>query len=172
MNRTEKEAVIGEVTEKLRDARTTVLTDYRGLTVKDIAELRSDLRAEGIEYKVYKNTLVKRAANDLNISGVDEYLDGPTAMAFGYDDPVMPAKLLAAYAKRNKLLSIKGGLLDGSVINAAAVNSLATLPSREVLLAKLAGTLQAPITALANVLIAPIRGLARALNQVAEQKQQ
>lgn len=170
MNKAEKEALVREVGDKLREAQTTVLTDYRGLSVQEITQLRQDLREQGIEYKVYKNTLVRRAVKELEIEGLDDYLTGPTAMAFSYDDPVTPAKILAAFAKKNKALDIKGGLLEGSVLDQAAMKALAQLPSREVLLGKLAGILQAPVSGLANVLNGPMRGLAAALNQIAEQK--
>ncbi len=170
MNKAEKEAVVQEVEAKLRETQTAIITDYRGLTVQEIAELRRNLRQEGVEYKVYKNTLIKRAVDKLDIKGLDDFLKGPTALALSRDDPVAPAKVLAAFAKEKKSLSIKGGLVEGSVIDAASIKALAKLPSREVLLGKLAGILQAPLSGLVSVLNGPARGLAAALNQVAEQK--
>ena len=170
MNKAEKEAVIQEVEAKLREAQTAIITDYRGLTVPELAELRRNLRQEGVEYKVYKNTLIKRAVDKLDIEGLDDFLKGPTALALSQDDPIAPAKVLEAFAKGRKSLSIKGGLVEGSVIDEASIKALAKLPSREVLLGKLAGILQAPLSGLANVLNGPTRGLAAALNQVAEQK--
>ena len=170
MNKTEKEAVVAEVQEKLKKAAAAVLTEYRGLSVQDLAELRRDLRAQGVEYKIYKNTLAKRAADQAHLAGLHEHLTGPTAIAFGYDDPIAAAKLVSAFSKKHSALSIKGGLLDGRVIDAASMRALANLPSREVLLAKVVGLLQSPISGLATVLNGPIRGLAVALGQVAEQK--
>ncbi len=171
MNKTEKEAVVREVEKKLKEAHSAIVTDYRGLSVQAISKLRRELRQQGIEYKVYKNTLVKLAVDKLKIEGLNDLLAGPTALAFGQDDPVAPAKILADFAKENKALSIKGGLLDGDVLDEASIKALAQLPSREVLLGKLAGILQAPLTGLAGVLNGPTRGLAAVLNQVAQQKQ-
>ncbi len=170
MNKAEKEAVVKEVEEKLREAQTTIITDYRGLTVPEMAALRNELRQQGVEYKVYKNTLIKRAVDKLDIEGLNDFLTGPTALALSQEDPVAPAKVLAAFAKENKSLGIKGGLLEGSIIDEATIKALAKLPSREILLGKLAGILQAPLAGLANVLNGPTRGLAAALSQVAEQK--
>jgi len=168
--RAAKEAVVNEIKEKLKRATAAVLTDYRGLKVHELAELRRELRAQGVEYTVYKNTLARRAAAGSELGALDEYLQGPTAIAFGFDDPIAAARLVSSFAKTHAQLSVKGGLLEGRVIDAAAIRSLALLPSREVLLAKLAGTLQAPITGLATVLNGPIRGLALALGRTAEQK--
>lgn len=170
MNKAEKEAVVKEVGEKIKAADATVLTDYRGLTVQAIAELRGELRKQDIEYKVYKNTLVARAVKKLKIEGLDEYLAGPTALAFSTGDPVAPAKVLADFAKENKALEIKAGLVENGIMDAASIRALAKLPSREVLLGKLAGALQGPMSGLANVLNGPMRGLAVALGQVAEAK--
>lgn len=170
MEKADKKAVIKEVEKKLKDAQSVVLADYRGLTVQQITDLRRELRSQSVDFKVYKNTLIKRAIKNKNIDGLNEYLAGPTAVAFGYDDPVAPAKVLSDFAKKYKALSVKGGLLEGGVVDASVIKALAALPSREVLLAKLAGALQAPVSGLANVLNGPMRGLAAALNQVAEQK--
>ncbi len=170
MEKADKKAVIKEVEKKLQDAQSVVLADYRGLTVQQITDLRRELRSQSVDFKVYKNTLIKRAIKNKNIDGLNEYLAGPTAVAFGYDDPVAPAKVLSDFAKKYKTLSVKGGLLEGGVVDASVIKALAALPSREVLLAKLAGALQAPVSGLANVLNGPMRGLAAALNQVAEQK--
>jgi len=170
MNKAEKEAVVQEVEAKLREAQTAIITDYRGLTVQEIAKLRRELGQHGVEYKVYKNTLIKRAVDKLDIEGVDDFLKGPTALALSRNDPVAPAKVLAVFAKENKFLGIKGGLLEGGIIDKASIMALAKLPPREVLLGRLAGILQAPLSGLANVLNGPTRGLAVALSQVAEQK--
>lgn len=168
--RAAKAAVVNEIEEKLKRATAVVLTDYRGLKVHELAELRRELRAQGVEYTVYKNTLARRAADSSELGALVEYLQGPTAIAFGFDDPIAAARSISSFAKTHAQLSVKGGLLEGRVIDAAAIRLLAALPSREVLLAKLAGTLQAPITGLATVLNGPIRGLALALGRTVEQK--
>ncbi len=170
MEKTEKAAVISEVEDKLREAKTTVLADYRGLTVKEISQLRRELSAEGVDFKVYKNTLVKRAVDNSKIDDLGEHLVGPTAVAFSYEDPIAPIKLLAKFAKTNNALALKCGLMEGNFLDAAGIKAVAALPSREALLGSLVGTLQAPISGLANVLSAPYRGLAVALNQIAEGK--
>jgi large subunit ribosomal protein L10 len=171
MDKSAKEAVVKEVGDKIKRAATSVLTDYRGLTVHQLAELRRELGDQGIEYKVYKNTLVKRAIEPLEISELADQLNGPTAIAFGFEDAMAAPKLLTAFAKKNKALSIKGGLLEGRVLDAKAMRAVATLPPKEILLGQLVGLLQSPIRNLAYVLNAPIQGLAIALRQVAEQKQ-
>lgn len=168
--RAEKESRVSDVEDKLKRATAAVLTDYRGLNVHELAELRRDLRAQGVEYKIYKNTLSRRAAVNADLGNLVEHLKGPTAIAFGFDDPVAAAKLVSSFAKKHAQMSVKGGLLEGKVIDAAAIRMLAALPSREVLLAMLAGTLQAPVSGLATVLNGPIRGLAMALGQVAGAK--
>ncbi len=170
MKKTEKAEVVNEIEEKLKKAVSAVLTDYRGLNVNDLAELRGELRKEGVEYKVYKNTLMKRAVEKADLAELATHLNGPTALAFSFDDPVAAARLVAGYAKTNKALKIKAGLFEGRVLGAAEMKILATLPPREVLLAKLAGTLNAPISGLVNTLQGPLRGLAMTLGQVAEAK--
>lgn len=163
MARPEKEATVAELREKFSAAQSVVLTDFRGLTVKKATDLRRRLRQAGVEYKVFKNTLTSRAARELEISGLDQYLAGPTALAFGFADPVAPAKVLSAFARENKELSIKGGVLTGRVIGADDIKALAELPSREVLLAQVAGTFQAPVAAMARVLAAPVASFVYAL---------
>jgi large subunit ribosomal protein L10 len=147
-----------------------VLYDYRGLTVLEVTELRNKFREMGVEYHVIKNSMMKRAAEMLNIDGLDEHLNGPTAVAFGYNDPVAPAKVLVEFVKKVKKTEIKAGVLGSKVINVAGINSLAALPSREQLLAQLAGTLNAPITGFARSLSGIISKLGYALNAVKEQK--
>jgi large subunit ribosomal protein L10 len=168
--RTEKEAMISQVLEKLTKSQSVILADYRGLNVQEITELRKRLREAGVEYRVIKNTLTSRAAKAGNIEGLDQYLSGPTALAFGYNDPVTPAKILANFAKDHKKLELKGGILEGKTISLNAVKSLAELPSREALLGQIAGVLQAPIRGLVTVLSGPLRNLAYATEAVRKQK--
>ncbi len=171
MNRTEKESMIKEIEEKLKTAVSAVLTDYRGLNVRDMAELRAGLKQEGVEYKIYKNTLMRRAADQINVPELGEHLEGPTGVAFGFDDPLAAARALAAYAKRNRSLKIKGGLLEGRVIGGADIRMMAGLPTKDVLIAQLASTLNAPLTRLVSTLSGPIRGLAVSLGKISAQKQ-
>jgi len=169
--RPEKVAEVERIADMLRRAQGAVVTDYRGLNVKNINELRRRLRAEGIEYRVVKNTLTKLAAEKVDLSDLGQYLAGPTAIAFGYDDPVTPARIIAGFAKESKVLAIKGGVVDGKVIDAAGVSALAELPSREVLLAQVVGGFQAPISGLVNVLQGTIRNLVYALDAVRRQRE-
>ncbi len=168
--RSEKEATVSQVAEKFNKSQSVVLADYRGLNVLEVTELRKRLREAGVEYKVIKNTLTSRAAKAANIEGLDEYLSGPTALAFGYNDPVTPAKILATFAKDHKKLELKAGVLEGKIISTKAVTALAELPSREALLGQIAGLLQSPMRGLVTVLSGPLRNLAYATEAVRKQK--
>lgn len=170
--REEKQAAVESIKENLQKAQVSVLTDYRGLSVAEISELRKRLREAGVDFKVVKNTLTWRAAQDIGLSELEGYLEGPTAIAFGITDPVSPAKLLIEFAKTHKALEIKGGVLEGSVIPVEKVRALADLPSREQLLGQIVSAMQAPISGLVNVLQAPIRNLAYALDGLRAQKEQ
>lgn len=167
----EKSKVVAEIKEKFQQASGVVLADYRGLTVAQVTQLRTKLRQAGVEYRVMKNTLVQRAANEIGVEGLDPYLEGPTAFAFS-TDPVAPAKIIADFVKENKLktLSIKAGVLEGKVIGPAGVKALAELPPREVLLAMVVRGMQAPLAGMANVLQGPIRKMAYALEEVRKLK--
>lgn len=171
MARPEKEATVAELKSKLVAAQAVVLTDYRGLTVKKITELRRRLRQAGVEYRVAKNTLTSLAAREANLADLDQYLSGPTALAFGETDPVAPAKVLVDFAKENKELTIKGGVLDGRVIGADQIKALADLPSREVLLARVLGGMQAPLVGMASVLSGTLRGFVYALDAYRRQRE-
>lgn len=166
MARPEKEAAVAEIQKKLSSSQSVILTDYRGLNVQEVTELRKKLREVGVEFKVVKNTLTKLAAKNAAIEGLDDLMEGPIALAFGYDDPVAPAKILAEFAKDHQSLELKGGLLEGKVIDLNMVNSLAKLPSKEALLAQIVGLLQAPIRNLVNVLSAPLRNTVYVLEAV------
>ena len=148
-----KKSVVAEIKGKFEKAKTVVLVDYRGLTVAEDTELRNQLRKAGVEYVVLKNHIVNRAAQ---ANGVDEsfhnYLKGPSAFAFGYDDAVAPARILKDTVKKLKKCEIKGGIINGVVTDAAGMNTLADLPSREQLIARLLGSMMSPISKLAIVL--------------------
>lgn len=170
---TEKQQAVAEIKEKLAGTKGAVLTNYRGLSVKMDTKLRRKLREAGVEYKVVKNTYTRIAAAEIGIAGLDQYLEGPTAIAISTTDPVAPAKVLSDFIKENKLQSmeIKAGLVEGVVIDEKGVKALASLPPREVLIAKMLGSMQAPITGLVNVLQGNIRNLAYVLEAVRKQKE-
>lgn len=170
MARPEKEAAVSEIQEKLQRSQAVVIADYRGLNVQEVTELRKRLREAGVEYKVSKNTLTSRAAKAVSIEGLDTYLSGPTALAFGYNDPVTAAKILSTFAKDHKHLELKGGILEGKVIDFNAVKALADLPSREVLLTQVVGMMQAPLRGMATVLSGPMRNFVYALEAIRKQK--
>jgi large subunit ribosomal protein L10 len=170
MLRNEKEAVIAEVTQLLTDTENMFVSDYRGLTVAELAELRGKLRDSGARFKVVKNTLGGIAADRSGREAVKELLSGPTAVTFCGDDLVGAAKALAEFARTHPKLEVRGGVLESSVIDADAVKAIAVLPPRDVLIAQVVGTMAAPMTGLVTVLQGTISGFVRALNQVAEQR--
>jgi large subunit ribosomal protein L10 len=141
----QKKVIVEEIAEKLQKSKSTIVTDYRGLNVKQMNELRKQLREAGVEFQVLKNTLTRRAAEKVNMSELNEHLTGPTAIAFSYDDVVAPAKILHNFAKENKALEIKGGMVEGKAVTLDEIKALAELPSREGLLSMLLSVLQAPI---------------------------
>ena len=145
-NRQIKEAKVLEIKEKLEKAQGVVLASYQGLTVEEDTMLRKSLREAGVEYKVYKNSLVTRAANELGLGDVVQYLEGPVSIAFGYEDATAPARVLNNFAKDHKKLELKAGIVDGIVYDKTGVEKLATIPSKEVLIAKLLGSFKAPLS--------------------------
>ena len=171
MARPDKAAAVAELTEEFRSSNAAVLTEYRGLTVAQLKELRRSLGAD-TSYAVVKNTLTKIAAKDAGVAAFDDLLQGPSAIAFVKGDPVEAAKGLRDFAKAHPLLVIKGGVLDGKSLSPAELTKLADLESREVLLAKMAGALQASLTNAVSLFAAPLAQTARvieALRQKAEQ---
>lgn len=166
--RPEKVAVVDEVRAKFKAADAAVLTEYRGLNVSATAELRRALRAAGGEFKIYKNTLVRFAARDLGME-IDDLLTGPTAIAFIEGDPVNVAKALRDFAKTNPALIIKGGVLGDKLLSEGDVKALADVEPREVLLAKLAGAMAAPMQQFAGLLQALPRNLAYGLQALIDQ---
>jgi large subunit ribosomal protein L10 len=171
VGRTEKGTTITELKGLLGDAHAAVLTDFRGMTVAEMTELRGLLRKHAVQYRVVKNTLARIAVQDGTLRELSPYLEGPTAVAVSRKDPVAPAKVLAGWARGREKFKIKGGVVEGRIVSAADVMALADLPPREVLLGRVAGVLQAPIQGLVTVLSASLRGLAVALNQVREQRE-
>lgn len=151
-NRQLKEAKVAEIKEKLEKAQSVVLANYQGLSVEQDTELRKSLREAGVEYKVYKNTLVTLAAKELGIEGLEEYLEGPVSMAFGYEDATAPARVLNNFAKSNKKLELKAGIIEGTIYDEAKIKMLAEIPSKEVLIAKLLGSIKSPLSNVAYLL--------------------
>ena len=159
MLKEKKEQMIDELTSSLSRCTIAVATDYRGLTAKEMVQLRRRLTELGIEYRVIKNTLTRFAAEKAGKKQLDSLLTGPVAVAFGYDDVVKPARVLREHIRSTgSMLQIKGGILGDRLLTAEDVTNLATMPPREVLISKLMGQLQAPLQALHNVLSAPLRG--------------
>ncbi len=170
MIRKQKEAVINELAGNLSKCVVAVATDYRGLTAKEMVQLRKQLHQQGVEYKVVKNTLMRFAAEKAGMKGLDEFLTGPMAIALSYDDAVKPAKILVEHIKSaNSVLKVKGGVLGAKVLTPADVISLAATPSKEVLISQLLGRLKSPVYSLHFVLSSPLRGLVGVLQARAKQ---
>ncbi len=156
----QKAELVELLTEKLKKAKVAVLTDYRGLTVTQIQELRGKLRGGDVEYRVVKNTLARRAAEAAGVPALQKELEGPVAIAFGYDDLAMPSKLINEWVRTSRLkLDVKGGLVEGRVFTPDQVRQLADLPSRETLIAQLLGTLQSPVGQLVGIMQTPLQQL-------------
>lgn len=169
--RTLKAESVADLTARLKASSTAVLADYRGMTVGQMRDLRTKLRDGGIEMVVVKNTLARRAAKAAGYEPLSAELVGPIAMLFAGEDVSGPARILNEYIRLNRKMVIKAGLLEGQVITADSVVELADLPSREILLSRLLGAMQAPLGNLASILQAPISKLARTLDAVREQKE-
>ncbi len=166
----EKKAIVTELTEKLKSTG-GVLVDYSGITVAEDTEMRKAMRAIGIDYAVVKNTLTRFAIKNVGFDALDHHLNGTTALAVSATDPVAAAKIINQYAsKKDAKIKVKAGFVSGKLITAAEVKALAELPPKEVLIAQVLGTMIAPISGLANVLNANIRGLAVALQAIADKK--
>jgi large subunit ribosomal protein L10 len=169
--REEKVQIVSEIKERLSNSSSAILVDYKGLTVEEVNQLRKKFREAGVIYKVYKNTLIEIAARELGLEGLIPHLEGPTAIAFGVKDPVAPAKILLDTMKELNKMEFKVGVVDGKIIDVDGIKALAKLPSREELIAKMLGSLNAPIANLVGVLSGPIRALVYALNAIKAQKE-
>lgn len=150
-NRDLKERKVQEMTEKFQKAQSVILTGYKGITVQQDTELRRRMREAGVEYKVVKNTLSLMAAKEAGFNGLDEYFAGPVAIAFGYEDPTVPARVLAEFAKDNKAIELKAGIVQGEIFDTNKVVELSKVPPKEVLIAKLLGSFKAPVSKFACV---------------------
>ena len=153
MNKTvlsNKQAVVTEISDKMKQAQSTVVCEYRGLTVAEVTELRRNLRAENVDFKVYKNTMVERAADELGFEDLKDSLTGPNAFAFS-EDATAPARVLAKFAKKHKALVLKKGVVEGKVVDEATIKELSSLPNREGMLSMLLSCLQSPVSSFARV---------------------
>lgn len=166
-----KKVVVQEITEKIKAAKSVVLVDYNKLTVAEVSALRNKCKQSGCEYKVYKNTLVRKALNDLGYKDFDADLNGPTAVAFGSDETNAAKVMVAAAKDLDQKIVVKSALVDNGYVDKAGVKALSAIPAREELVAKMLGSLQSPATNLAGVLNNVIAGLARVLNGIAQAKQ-
>jgi large subunit ribosomal protein L10 len=166
-----KKAKVKELAGKIKEAKSFVLADYRGLTVEQDTQMRRAMREAGIEYLVVKNSIARFAAKENGYDQLDEFLKGPTSIAISMQDPVAPSKIMSKYAKEYEKLEIKAGVVEGKIVGIDMIKSIAALPSREELVAKVLGGLTAPLYGIVSVLNANIRGLVVALNAIAEKKQ-
>ncbi|MFK3939287.1 50S ribosomal protein L10 [Alkalihalobacillus sp. NPDC078783] len=156
-----KKQVVSEIATKLSESQSTVVVDYRGLSVSEVTDLRKQLRDAGVEFKVYKNSMTRRATAETELTALDEQLVGPTAIAFSKEDVIAPAKILNEFAKKHEALEIKAGVIEGQVASLEQIKALAELPSRDGLLSMLLSVLQAPV-----------RNFALVTKAVAEQKEE
>lgn len=152
-----KQPIVAEISEGIKNAQSVVLVDYRGLTVEEDTELRKQLRAAGVTYKVYKNTMMNFAFKGTDFEGLAPYLNGPSAMAYSTEDATAPARVIAEFAKKAKALEIKAGVVEGNVYDAKGMEAIASIPSRDVLISRLLGSMQSPMA-----------NFARVINQIAE----
>ena len=145
-----KQAVVEEITKKIKDSQSTLVCEYRGLTVAEVTELRRGLREEGVDFKVYKNTMVERACDDCGFEDLKDALKGPNAFAFS-EDATAPARVLAKFAKKHKALVLKKGIVEGKVVDEATIKELSLLPNRDGMLSMLLSCLQSPVSSFARV---------------------
>ena len=172
MARPEKVAEVELLTKKMTDSEGLVLADFSGLTVAEASDLRAKCREQNVELRVVKNRLARRAAVAADIAALEDLLKGPTAIAFGLESPVEPAKVLTSYAKDNEKLTVKGGFVDGEVLDLEKVKALSDVPSRDELIAMIARGINGPATGLAGSVNAVMSSLARAIQAAAEKNEE
>lgn len=170
MLRKDKEQIVSEIQSSVEGIRAAILTDYRGLNVEEITLLRNQLRQASIKYRVVKNALIKLALKDTHLEPLVDHINGPTALAISYDDPLSPAKILGEFRKKQPKLEIKGGLVEGRLVDQEGIKRLAEIPSREVLLGRLMSVFAAGPTQLIGVLSANLHRLLRVLYAIRLQK--
>ena len=173
----QKKAIVANLKDILTSSKGAVITSYKGLTVAQDTALRVELRKAGVSYHVIKNTMTRIAAQEAGFEGMIQYLEGTTALAYSADDAVAPAKIISEFIKKNNLadeekLVIKGGIVDGQVVTAEEVKAIASLPSREVLIGKLLGSIQAPLSNTVGVMGSMLRSIVTVLDAVRKQKEE
>ena len=166
MLRREKERIVAELQGSLKGTKAAILSDYRGLNVAEIALLRNELRQASVTYRVVKNALIKLALKNTDLEPLIDHITGPTAVAFSYEDPILPARILQDFSKKQPKLEIKGGMVEGRLIDQGGVKKLAGIPNREVLLGQLVSVLGAEPTLLVTVLSANLQKLLHVLNAI------
>lgn len=171
LKKEEKGQVIAGLKDKFSKAKAVVFTDYKGMTVAELTNLRRSLKKSSLDYSVVKNTLAKIAAKDTSVAVADSVFKGPVGIAIGYDDPVLVVKKVIAFAKTNEKLQVKGAVVEGKLCAPAEVKEIAELPSREVLLSMLAGAFQAPMSKMASGLVATVSSFAYAVQSLQKKKE-
>lgn len=167
----EKEAAIAELKENIQNSNITIMSQYKGISAEEVTKLRAKLRGENIIYKVYKNTLAKRALDELELSDASKFMDGPVAWAFS-DDPVAPAKALKTFSKEVSAIVMLGGILDGEIVDAGKLEKLADLPSRDQLIAQVVGTIAMPLRNLIGLLNAVPRNMVNVVEAIRKKKEE
>ena len=170
MDKNQKVEVINDLKDKFQKAKGVIMTEYKGLSVNDITELRGKLQDTSCEYKVVKNTLTRLAIGEKGIEGLTDFLNGPTAIVFEYGDTVAPAKVIYDFQKGHENLKVKVGLLGKKILSPTDIKSLASLPSRDVLLSLVLARMKSPISGMVNVLAGPLRKLVNVLDAISKQK--
>lgn len=171
MELNKKKEIVTQLHEDLKKSKIVIVTDYKGLDVAAVTKLRSQLTKENIDYRVIKNTLLRRASENTSAAVLNDMFKGPSAVAISYDDPVSPAKILAKFSEENNKLEIKGGVLDGKVLDVNGIKALSSLPSREVLLSQVLSAMNAVPTGIVQVLAAVPRNMMNVLNAIKEKKE-
>lgn len=171
MELNKKKEIVTQLHEDLKKSKIVIVTDFKGLDVAAVTKLRSQLTKENIDYRVIKNTLLRRASENTSVAVLNDLFKGPSAVAISYDDPVSPAKILTKFAEENKKLEIKGGVMDGKAIDFNGIKALSSLPSREVLLSQLLSVMNAVPTGIVQVLAAVPRNMMNVLNSIKEKNE-
>jgi large subunit ribosomal protein L10 len=166
-----KKEIVTQLHEDLKKSKIVIVTDFKGLDVAAVTRLRSQLTKENIDYRVIKNTLLRRASENTSVAVLNDMFKGPSAVAISYDDPVSPAKILTKFSEENNKLEIKGGVMDGKVLDTAGIKALSSLPSREVLLSQVLSAMNAVPTGIVQVLAAVPRNMMNVLSAIKEKKE-